>query len=184
MTTTKSAAEIAPAWFCLRSQPKHEHIAAAHLRQVEGVEVFFPRVRFKRATKRGAVWTTEALFPGYLFAQFDWHNLLRSVQHARGVSGVVHFGQRWPTVPAEVVTELRRTIGEKELHVIPADFVPGDAVQIAEGSMRGLRAVVSQVMPGRERVAVLMEFLGRQTMIQVPASALIKEGDQRAGLLQ
>lgn len=190
MTTTKSVTEIPPAptgagaaWFCLRSQPKHEHIAAAHLRQVAGMEVFFPRVRFKRATRRGAVWVTEALFPGYLFALFDWQNSLRQVQHARGVSGVVHFGERWPTIPAQVIEDLRRSIGENELHVIPAEFAPGDAVQIAEGSLQGLRAVVARAMPGSERVAVLMEFLGRQTMIQLPASILIKEGDRRAGIL-
>jgi hypothetical protein len=32
-------------------------------------------------------------------------------------------------------------------------------------------------------VAVLMEFLGRQTMIELPAKAVIKEGDRRAGVL-
>ena len=33
-------------WFCLRTQPKREHIAAACLRQIPEVEVFCPRVRF------------------------------------------------------------------------------------------------------------------------------------------
>jgi hypothetical protein len=32
-------------------------------------------------------------------------------------------------------------------------------------------------------VAVLMEFLGRQTTIEVPASVLVKEGDGRAEIL-
>ena len=43
------------AWFCLRSQPKHEHIAAGHLRQIEGVEVFNPRIRFTRPTRVGPI---------------------------------------------------------------------------------------------------------------------------------
>ena len=34
-----------PQWYCLRSQPKHEHIAAAQLRRSMGIEVFCPRVR-------------------------------------------------------------------------------------------------------------------------------------------
>ena len=49
--------------------------------------------------------------------------------------------------------------------------------------MRGLRAVVTRVLPGRERIAVLMEFLGRQTMIELPRHFLVKEGDERAGIL-
>lgn len=167
-------------WFCLRSQPKHEHIAAAHLRQLAGVEVFLPRLRFKRATVRGAVWTTEALFPGYLFAQFAWPADLRAVQHARGVSGIVRFGDRWPTIADEIIAELRTALGPEELRVLDDTLAPGDVVRIADGSLRGLLAVVAQVRSGRDRVAVLMEFLGRQTMVELPASALIREGDSRA----
>jgi transcriptional antiterminator RfaH len=171
------------AWFCLRSQPKHEHIAAAHLRKMDGIEVFLPRVRFKRATRQGTAWVTEALFPGYLFARFDWENSLRLAQSARGVRGVVHFGERWPTIPANTIDELQAAVGASGLHVISAELAPGDAVQIADGAMRGLRAVVTRVMPGRERVGVLMEFLGRQTMIELSTNSIIKEGNERAAIL-
>jgi transcriptional antiterminator RfaH len=169
-------------WFCLKSQPKHEHIAAAHLRQNSAVEVFLPRIRFKRATRQGTVWVTEALFPGYLFARFDWQISLRLVQHSRGVRGVVHFGERWPAIPEEIISELQQTIGKTGLRTIPEEFIPGDEVKITEGAMRGLRAVVTRGLPGRERIAVLMEFLGRQTMIELPRHFLIKEGDERAAI--
>ena len=169
-------------WFCLKSQPKHEHIAAAHLRLNNTVEVFLPRIRFKRATRQGTVWVTEALFPGYLFARFDWQTSLRLVQHSRGVRGVVHFGERWPAIPEEIIHELRQAIGATGLRTIPESFAPGDEVEITEGAMRGLRAVVTRVLPGRARVAVLMEFLGRQTMIELPRHFLIKEGDERAAI--
>jgi transcriptional antiterminator RfaH len=171
------------AWFCLRSQPKHEHIASAHLRKVDGIEVFLPRIRFKRATRRGTAWVTEALFPGYIFARFDWQNSLRSAQSARGVRGVVHFGERWPTIPENTIDELQAAVGSVGVHVIAKEFSPGDAVQIADGTLRGLRAVVARVTSGSERVAVLMEFLGRQTMIELAANSIIKEGNERAAIL-
>ena len=170
-------------WFCLKSQPKHEHIAAAHLRHANMFEVFLPRVRFKRATRQGTVWVTEALFPGYLFARFDWQSSLRLVQHSRGVRGVVHFGERWPAIPESAIRELQQVVGADEPLTIPEYFVPGDEVEITEGAMRGLRAVVLRGLPGRERIAVLMEFLGRQTMIELPRPFLIKEGHERAALL-
>ena len=169
-------------WFCLKSQPKHEHIAAAHLRQTSAVEVFLPRVRFKRATRQGTAWVMEALFPGYLFARFDWQTTLRLVQHSRGVRGVVHFGERWPAIPETVIRELQQAVGATGLRTIPEAFVPGDEVEINEGAMRGLRAVVTRVLPGRERIAVLMEFLGRQTMIELPRHFLLKEGNERAAI--
>ena len=167
-------------WFCLRSQPKHEYIAAAHLKKMEGVEVFLPRVRFQRATRQGLAWATEALFPNYLFAQFDWHDSLRQVQAGRGVSGVVHFGERWPVIDAAVIADLQAAFGSEELHTITTTLAPGDVVEIGEGAMRGLSAVVTRVVPSRDRVAVLMEFLGRQTTIEVPVNFVIKEGDARA----
>jgi len=128
-------------------------------------------------------WVTEALFPGYLFARFDWRETLRLVQHSRGVRGVVHFGERWPAIPEEVIRELQQAIGATGLRTIPAEFVPGDEVKLVEGAMRGLRAIVARVLPGRERVGVLMEFLGRQTMIEVPLKLIVKEGDERAEIL-
>ena len=149
------------------------------------VEVFLPRIRFKRATRQGTVWVTEALFPGYLFARFDWQVSLRLVQHSRGVRGVVHFGERWPAIPEEIIRELQQAVGATGLRTIPAEFTPGDEVKITQGAMRGLAAVVAgpTVAVRKDRIAVLMEFLGRQTMIELPRHFLIKEGDERAGIL-
>lgn len=166
-------------WYCVRSQPKHEHIAAAHLRSLTAIEVFLPRIRFKRATKRGPSWATEALFPGYLFARFDLRHALRAVQSASGVQCVVRFGERWPTIPNPIIQEIMATIGQEDVRVIPDDFKPGETVLIADGPMLGLRAVVTRVMPGSERVAVLMEFLGQQTHAEVSSKSLVRDGEER-----
>ena len=36
------AANAGAAWYCIRSQPRHEHIAAANLRRHHQIEVFIP----------------------------------------------------------------------------------------------------------------------------------------------
>jgi len=170
------------AWFCLRSQSKHEHIAAARLR-VEGIEAFSPRIRFKRATRRGPAWFTEALFPNYLFARFDWQTSFRQVMHSSGVAGIVHFGDKWPTIPNADIEELQRRFGEAELHVIDPELSEGDTVQIASGAFQGLSAVISKVMPSAERVKVLLEFVGRQTAVEIDKSALVSQQSVRQKLL-
>jgi transcriptional antiterminator RfaH len=171
-------------WFCLRTQPKHEHLAAAHLRKMDQVEVFLPRIRFKRATRQALAWVTEALFPGYLFARFDWDVRLRQVQHAPGVRGVVHFGEDWPVISENAINELREAVGTTELQIISQEFSPGDAVHFADGSLCGLRAIVSRVMPSQKRIEVLMELLGRQTEVELTVDSLIKEGNERAQLFR
>jgi transcriptional antiterminator RfaH len=166
-------------WYCLRAQPKHEHIAAAHLKKEADIEVYLPRIRFKRSTRQGPVWFTEALFPNYLFARFDLALCLRKVQAARGVRGVVHFGQRWPFIPDAVIENLRAAVPADEVHVINEDLNTGDAVRISGGAFHGLEAFVTRVMPGRQRVGVLLEFLGRQTMVEVEKAAVVLEKDGR-----
>src|ERR1700749_1424726 len=99
------------AWYCLRSQPKHEHIAAAHLRLLEGITVFCPRIRFKRATRQGLAWVTEAMFPGYLFARFKLTEMHLRVRYAHGVSGIVRFADRYPVIEEGALAQLRDHTG-------------------------------------------------------------------------
>ena len=171
------------AWFCLRTLPKHEHIAAAQLRQEADTEIFLPRIRFQRPTRCGLAWVTEALFQNYLFAKFDLVASLRRVQAARGVRSVVHFGGRWPTVPEDAIRELQAAMNEGDLRIVQDSLRPGDTVQIAEGAMCGLEAVVSRVMPARQRAAVLLDFLGRQTTVELDRNQLIlaeQDGPRRS----
>ena len=178
------APDLSPAlaWFCVQTQPKHEHIAAARLRSA-GLEVFLPRIRFKKPSVRGPVWVTEALFPNYLFARFEPQFSLRLVRSAAGVAAVVSFGAHRPTVPDAVVEELRDQIGREELHVISEALEPGDMVQISGGVLHGLLAVVTQVRSGKERVRVLLEFLGQQTSLEVAADAVLRQESPRGLLL-
>ena len=69
------------------------------------------------------------------------------------------------------------------MHVVRDELQPGEAVRVAGGVFDGLQAVVTRVMPSRERVAVLLEFLGRQTSVELPGEALIREGDERTLVL-
>lgn len=166
-------------WFCLKAQTKREHIAADHVRQIPGTTVFLPRVRFQRKTVRGLAWFTEALFPGYVLARFDFQQQFRQVKHAPGVRGIVHFGDRWPAVPDETIAELQLALGTENICTITDSLAVGDEIEVATGAFRGLKAVVTRVMPARERVFVLLEFLGRQTSVEIAAANVIREGDQR-----
>ena len=170
------------AWFCLRTQSKHEHIAAAHLSQEPDVEVYLPRIKFKRSTRQGPAWFTEALFPNYLFARFDFPTALKKVNHARGVTGTIHFGAQWPQIPDSVIADLRATVTGDEVHVIDAELKPGEDVIISGGAFHDLGAVITRVLPARQRVAVLLQFLGRQTMVEVPMSDVVRQTDARRAI--
>lgn len=182
METEEPLDEISPGqpeWFCVRSRPKSEHIAARHLRE-SGIDVFLPRIRFKRLTRRGPVWFTEALFPGYFFACFNWAGAFRQVRATNGVTTIVHFGEHWPTIPPQAILEMQELFGAESVREINTDLHVGDEVKIATGPFQGLLAVVNQVLPAPERVRVLLEFLGRQTSVEIQVSALIPATEPRA----
>jgi transcriptional antiterminator RfaH len=162
-------------WYCLRSQPKHEHIAAAHLRRFEDVEVFCPRVKIQRSTRRGLVWFTEALFPNYLFARFEMTSHLARVRSCQGVSGIVHFGNDVPEVPARALADLRAYMQDTELKTVAFSIAEGDDVEIVEGPFRGQNGVVKSLLPARERVKVLLEVLGGATEVDLSLTAVFKE---------
>jgi transcriptional antiterminator RfaH len=51
---------------------------------------------------------------------------------------------------------------------------PGDAVKINEGPFCGLEAIFERKMKGSERVAVLLDILGRQTRLVLPSEVIEK----------
>jgi transcriptional antiterminator RfaH len=166
--------EPGPLWLCLRSQPKHEHIAAKHLRQmVEGIEVFCPRLRIRRQTRRGAAWFVQALFPGYLFARFDPRQSMLHVRAVPGVQTVVSFGTRVPCIPPETIAELRNHFDTEEFREVVEEIESGDEVAIAGGPFHGLTAAVINVRSPSGRVQVLLEMLGRCTPVELPREQLI-----------
>ena len=163
----------APAWYCVRAGPRQEARAAAALARLDGVDVFSPRIRFRKRTRRGMVWFVEALFPGYLFARFDLPACLRAVTYSPGVIGVVHFGERFPALAGETIAAIRAQTGDQNCIVVETPLAEGDAAQLAAGPFAGLAVVVTRLLPARERVRVLLDFLGRPMEVEVAREDLL-----------
>ena len=98
------------AWYCARTKPKHEHIAAANLRKNLDLEVFHPRLRIERATRRGVVRVSEPLFPCYIFIRCVIEQSLNEIQRTNGIGTVVHFARRIPTIADTVIEELKECL--------------------------------------------------------------------------
>jgi transcriptional antiterminator RfaH len=159
-----------PRWYCVRVRPKQEAVSARMLRTEAGIEVFSPFIRFKRARRDGTMWVTEGMFPGYLFGHFNFAESHRHIMSISGVSTIVRFGGRPAIVPDEIIAELRAHVTDKETIIIPQPIEAGSEVKIVEGIFKGVKAVVSRVLPARERVAVLLEVLGMEREVEIAAA--------------
>ena len=161
-----------PRWYCLRSKPKRQHVAAAHLRSL-GIEVFNPQLRTRRATRRGPAWSTAPLFPNYVFARFELLSAFRRARYAFGVSDILRFGDRWAEVPDREIAELQSIWSHGDAIQPPERIEVGGSVRMAGGLFHGIEAHVVALLPARQRVKILVDFLGGLKEAEVDVAAVL-----------
>jgi transcriptional antiterminator RfaH len=146
---------------------KHEHIAAAHLGKIPGVEAFNPQLRILRSTRRGRRWSTESLFPNYVFAQFVLEQMLEKVKYTPAVKFLVRFGDRVPEVPDAVIEDLRQGLAKLSCEVLTDTPVEGEEVEVAVGAFLGTKGLVACVLPGKQRARILLDVMGRSVLAEL-----------------
>jgi transcriptional antiterminator RfaH len=159
-------------WYCVQTRPKSEHIAAASLEQLEGLETYCPFLRIQRSLSRGVVWFREALFPCYVFAKFDVTENMRAVSYAQAVTRILQFGGKLAELSDEALDGIRAEMGGKLVREIRLVPLVGDETEVASGPFRGFPGKVTHVREGGERVRLLIDFLGGLHEIEAPSHAL------------
>ena len=161
-----------PAWYSARTKPKHEHIAAANLHKNLGLEIFFPKFRVEKMTRRGLARVVEPLFPCYIFVRCIVSDSIGPIQYTPGISRLVQFGDKIPHVPDHIIEDLQRCFSSDEIITIEHHPEPGDEVTLAQGTFAGMQAYVLRNLPAKKRVQVLLDILGRPTPVEVERQAI------------
>lgn len=154
-------------WFVVRIKPLQHARAADNIRN-QSTEFYHPVTRVRR---RGVL-RVEPLFPSYAFARPEGEQwaFLRST---RGVLDVLMAGTESPARVSEREIEFIRA-REGPDGVIPIDsqkFVRGEVLQVEGGAFGGLDAIFD-CETGRERVAVFLSILGRETRVELPERSI------------
>ena len=170
------------AWYSARTKPKHEHIAAANLRKHLDLEVFLPRLRLEKITRRGLVRSVEPLFPCYIFVRCTIEESLNDIQHTSGINRIVHFGGKIPQVADEIIAELQSCFEAEELITVESRLAPGDEVTVASGVFAGMNAFVLKNLPARKRVQILLDILGQVAPVEIGREVLTLKKNSLADL--
>ena len=96
-------------------------------------------MRFRKPTKRGPVWFIEPMFPGYLFARFDYQAFHRQIRGRPGVSGFVQFAERIALLPDALISEIKSRSGADKIVEVSRALEPGQEVEITQGPFQGLK---------------------------------------------
>jgi transcription antitermination factor NusG len=164
-------------WFCLRTQTKREHIAAAILNRIEAVEVFCPRISQIKKTRTGKKRFVEAMFPGYIFAKFNYHTHSRQVVHSQGITRMVELGER-RTIPEQSIRELKASIPNGLIEAPDLSIEPGAEIEVITGSLKGLNGKVLAQLSAQNRIKILLDFLGREITVDVSPDDILLARDQ------
>jgi transcriptional antiterminator RfaH len=147
-------------WTACRLQPNRTTLAL-HVLNLQGYEVYCPRLRELRVLRGRRVEVLLPLFPGYTFLRVvtGWWQ----ARWAPGTCGLVMDGAIPAKVPDAVIAEIksRERKGAIEL---PSKLRPGDRVRVLRGPFRDQLAIYAN-MSGRDRVAVLLRLLGGERRI-------------------
>jgi len=112
------------------------------------------------------------LFPGYMFVAFDPESSpWRQVNCTIGVSRIVSFGGQPQSVPHNLVTGLMQRCDASGKLLPTKELNKGDEVQLLTGPFANYIAKV-ETIDAKERVWVLMEFMGQVTRTSVEKNQL------------
>jgi transcriptional antiterminator RfaH len=172
---TQESLQIEPGlrWYAMRIKVNRERDVEKRLTDLR-LQVFQPWMRARRRIGSKFHWVTVPLFPGYLFCRLDLVLSGKAARYSPGVKDFLTFGSRIAEVSDDIITGLRERCPEGVAAIDPVRAQPGDTVRINEGPFSGLEAIFSEKLKGSERVAVLLEILGRQTRIVLPSETIVK----------
>jgi transcription elongation factor/antiterminator RfaH len=160
-------------WYAIQTKTNKEKEVEKRLSDLR-IEVFLPWLRMRRRIGSRFHWAHVPLFPSYLFCRLDIIQSGKAARYAPGVKDFLKFGNHIAEVGEGIVTALRERCPQGIAQLEWASAKPGDPVKINEGPFSGLEAIFEKKMKGSERVAVLLDILGRQTRLVLPSESVAK----------
>ncbi|MCO4088128.1 MAG: transcriptional activator RfaH [Limnohabitans sp.] len=154
-------------WYLAYTKPRHEATAQFNLEQ-QAFEVYLPLFKKFKTSETGAVAIFEPMFPRYiLFRPSRAGQSISVVRSTKGISNIVRFGFEPATLQHDLVQRIRQL--EQERHQAPLQALSplksGQTVRLKHTALGDIEGLVQSV--SCKRVAVLLEILGRPTLVQL-----------------
>jgi transcription antitermination factor NusG len=160
-------------WFALKVRARAEKTAETFLTS-RGLDVFCPTYVERRKYSDRIKTVENALFPGYVFCQFDWNNRF-PVLSAPNVEYVVGFGSG-PTPVAHYEVAAVRAIVNSGTPFHPHPFLRvGQKVRLESGPLADLEGILVGKR-GSHRLVVSVDLLQRSVAAEID-SAFVRPAD-------
>ena len=154
-------------WYLVHTKPRQENLAQENLER-QGYETYLPRIYQTRRRNGRHVKTIEAFFPRYLFIHLDsetdnWAPIRSTI----GVSKMIRFDGIPAMVPEQLIQALKSNDDEDGVQRLnQKNLIRGDKVTIIDGPLAGYQGIYQQ-QKSSERVAVLVDLVGKNTLLNI-----------------
>ena len=160
-------------WYVVQTQAGKEDLACEHLRR-QGFETFLPRLRARKAMRRGKYKTVlRPLFPGYVFVSFDAATVRwQAINSTIGVLRLVGFGEGPARLEPGLVERLDELSADGYV-TFRDELQPADRVRILSGPFDDWIGQVVHLSEGN-RAIVLLQMASRGVKIEIARDSLMK----------
>lgn len=154
-------------WYLAYTKPRQESLAQINLEQ-QAFEAYLPLYKKFKKTEQGPVAIFEAMFPRYiLFKPSKAEQSISAVRSTKGISNLVRFGFEPATLPEALVQRIRQLEQDRNQATLQdlSNLKAGQSVRLKHNALGGMEGLIQSV--SSKRVAVLLEILGRPTVVQL-----------------
>lgn len=156
-------------WYAIYTRPRFEKKVAQELSD-SCIEVYLPIIQVTKVWSDRKKRISEPLFPSYLFVHANERERYDALQPVGSVR-VVSFNGAPVRVPSEQIDSVRRMLETGHAPSVQNALRPGTAVEVATGSLAGLRGVVHEAR-GKYHFTVYIDGICQAVAVNIDASHL------------
>ena len=131
-------------------------------------EYYLPKITIKNNNSNPK---EEVLFPGYIFVNTSFENY-SALKYTIGIKDIIKFGDKISCISNEEIKAMQMADEASRIDPVAPQIQIGQDVIIANGSLAGSIVKVCS-LPSKERVGVLLSFLGSVRRVTVQEKDLI-----------
>jgi transcription antitermination factor NusG len=169
VTALASAVTVSTSWFAVKVRSRSEDLVAQSL-EAKGYECLLPTYPERRRYSDRIKEVQLALFPGYVFCNFDPIYRLPIITTPM-VHEVVSFGRVLCPVSEVEIQSIQRIMASRFLARPWPYLRAGQKVQVEEGPLKGVEGLLLREK-GRERLVVSVHLLQRSLAVELDRYAV------------
>ena len=131
-------------------------------------DYFLPKIITKKINSNPKV---EVLFPGYIFVNTGFENY-SALKYTKGIKDIIKFGENISFIHDEDVKSMQMVEETSKIDPITSLIHIGQDVLISNGSLKGSIVKICS-LPSKNRVEVLLSFLGSMRRVTISEKDLI-----------